>query len=430
MRMEYENGALRIENAAGRQWQVPQVEKPGLSFAYDALSVTRERALRRLGAVVHPLTRREVEEVTAFVERQTPPPLNTVIISDLKQFSHGLINSVAVQFGFDNLLQASISARGDSTDQRAAEAQHVLAFVDTVWNAYYALVARIEATAEAELKPFKEYANMMPMAPTLSDLKEGSRRDPLKSNGSSHHVSEPVASIGIASTDEENAETLRGLGIAPEDCVGRAVRLQVLTEGKADFTDIVDRAFLFDNVVSAAQLRVFEDWALKSPHWMLSNSSHSKDGIAKHRIWGASFIEPWRREGWAGLPPVLFSMIAVLFKKLDVTIFEPEYIGLNGQSRDQLASMHTDCADDSPDDLSILFYLGERTDGDLLLYDKTDHGRLLHRIAFKPNRVVAFDGSIPHQALAPTDDRFRVSLIVRGKYRSGFSELIEANRRI
>jgi hypothetical protein len=428
MRMEYENGALRIENAAGRQWQLPQVEKPGLSFAYDALSVTGERALRRLGGAVHPLTRREVDEVTAFVERQTPPSLNKQLVSDLKQFSHGLINAGAARFGFDNLLQASISAREDSLDQRASEAQQVLAFVDVVWNAYYALAARIEATAEAELKPFKDYVNMMPMAPAPSDLKEEVPREALKSNGASHHKHEPDVAVSVAQTGNANTEIVRGLETAPEHSAGRAVHLQALTEGTADFTNIVDRAFVFDNVVSPAQLRLFEDWALKSPHWMLANSSHSKDGTAKHRIWGASFIESWRRDRWAGLPPVLFSMIAVLFKKLEVTIFEPEYIGLNGQSRDQLASMHTDCEDDSADDLSILFYLGERTDGDLLLYDKTDHSRLLHRIAFKPNRVVAFDGSIPHQALAPTDDRFRMSLIVRGKYRTGFSELIESNR--
>ena len=42
--------------------------------------------------------------------------------------------------------------------------------------------------------------------------------------------------------------------------------------------------------------------------------------------------------------------------------------------------------------------------------------RITHRIAFRPNRVVAFDGSTPHQALGPSDDKFRMSLIVRGVY--------------
>jgi hypothetical protein len=29
---------------------------------------------------------------------------------------------------------------------------------------------------------------------------------------------------------------------------------------------------------------------------------------------------------------------------------------------------------------------------------------------------VAFDGSIPHQARAPGDDKFRMSIVVRGGY--------------
>jgi len=104
-------------------------------------------------------------------------------------------------------------------------------------------------------------------------------------------------------------------------------------------------------------------------------------------------------------------------------ITTPEYIGLNGQLRAQDASMHADCARDSADDLSILVYLGEDTTGDLLLYDKNDRKRLLHRIAFRPNRIIAFDGSIPHQALAPTDEKFRISLIIRGKYECGHFDL-------
>jgi hypothetical protein len=64
----------------------------------------------------------------------------------------------------------------------------------------------------------------------------------------------------------------------------------------------------------------------------------------------------------------------------------------------------------------LLIYIGEDTDGDLLLYDKDHPERLTERIAFRPNRVVAFDGSIPHAACAPSDEMFRMSVIVRGGY--------------
>lgn len=428
MRMEYENGAMRLENAEGRQWQIPRVDKPRLSFAFDALSVTREHALRRVGGTVQSLNKTELEEVAAFIALQTPPSRQSQMTNDLKVFSYGLANSAVTQLGYDNLLHVMIAGREGSTDLKAAEARQVLDYIDTVWNAYHVLTVQLEATPDDELKPLADYANMMPMIPKLSHFREAGRAQHNGAvNGAAHAVAasagRPINGAGAPTTAVASVE-LKAREPASAEQARRPVILEIVAPGEADFSTIIDRCFVFDDVVSAAQLRLFEEWAMQSPHWMLTNSSHSKDGFAKHRIWGASFIEPWRRSGWAGLPPVLFSMIATLFQKLDVTILEPEYIGLNGQSKDQLASMHTDCEHDSPDDLSILFYLGERTDGDLLLYDKANHSRLLHRIAYQPNRVVAFDGSVPHQALAPIDGQFRMSLIIRGKYKPGFSQLI------
>src|SRR3712207_8956488 len=54
-----------------------------------------------------------------------------------------------------------------------------------------------------------------------------------------------------------------------------------------------------------------------------------------------------------------------MFQKLGVIIAGPEYIGLNGQSRGQEGSTHVDCARDATDQLSLLIYIGEDTDGDL-----------------------------------------------------------------
>ena len=44
------------------------------------------------------------------------------------------------------------------------------------------------------------------------------------------------------------------------------------------------------------------------------------------------------------------------------------------------------------------------------------------------DRVIAFDGSIPHQAFAPKDDKFRMSVIIRGKYRCGAFEPADEQR--
>jgi len=173
---------------------------------------------------------------------------------------------------------------------------------------------------------------------------------------------------------------------------------------------------VFDDFFPGTQILQLEQWALRTPHWMLNNSSHDEHGKARHRIWGASYIQAVQRTGWPGLPPVLFSAVATMFQKLGVMITTPEYVGLNGQSRGQDGGTHVDCAHDASDQLSLLIYIGEDTDGDLLLYDKDDRTQLIDRVAFRPNRVVVADGSIPHAARAPSDDKFRMSVIVRGAY--------------
>jgi hypothetical protein len=196
----------------------------------------------------------------------------------------------------------------------------------------------------------------------------------------------------------------------------RATIVEVVTQAAVDLSSVIDRVFVFDDFFSPTQLLLVEQWALATPHWMLANSAYDTLGNARHRIWGASYIDAWRRKGWPALPPVLFSTLAALFQKLRIVLIEPAYIGLNGQSRGQDASIHVDCARDAKDQISLLAYIGEDTDGDLLLYDKDDRERMAHRVGFQPNRVVVMDGSIPHQARAPSDDRFRMSIIIRGRY--------------
>jgi hypothetical protein len=194
----------------------------------------------------------------------------------------------------------------------------------------------------------------------------------------------------------------------------RAMSVEIAKPG-VDLSTVVDRVFVFDDFFSDTQLLLVEQWALNTPHWMLTNSVYDNLGHARHRIWGASYIQAWQQKGWPGLPPVLFSTLATVFRKLGIVLVRPEYIGLNGQARGQDASVHVDCAREARNQISLLIYIGENTDGDLLLYDRDDE-RLTDRVCYRPNRVVALDGSIPHQARAPSDERFRMSIIVRGTY--------------
>lgn len=399
MKLEYENGILRIENAAGLRWQLTGIDKPRFSFPYDALHVSGERALRRVGVDIQPLTEAQIARVSSFVEQLKPPSgvtFHKQIIMDLRAFVHGLINSTLTRLEYDGLLDAMITGRAGSTDLYAEEARRVLGYVDAVWNAFDGLAARIGNTPEAELKSVEEYARLLPSPPPVEYFTDTGAVESAQRPGTnaSQAVLSPPAT---AST-------------------GGKVAVEIATPGAADLSGLIDRAFVFDEVLPDTQRLLLEQWALQTPHWMLTNSAYDEQGRARHRIWGASYIQAWQREGWHGLPPVLSSAVNILFRRLGIIFTAPRYIGLNGQSRGQEASVHVDCDRDAPDQLSLLVYIGENTDGDLLLYDKDDRQRMLHRIAFRPNRVVAFDGSIPHQARAPSDDGFRMSLIIRGTY--------------
>jgi hypothetical protein len=170
MKIDYDNGALRIENARGLRWQLVNANKPDFSFDYDALSVSEQHAIRRLGASVIPLSEAEIKEVGAFLTNVTPPAGVTShkqLVTDLRAFAHGLIKSVVTQLEYEGLLDVMITAREGSSDLYAEEARRVLSYVDSVWNAYYGLEAQIRNTPESELMTAKEYAELMPFPPAM-----------------------------------------------------------------------------------------------------------------------------------------------------------------------------------------------------------------------------------------------------------------------
>jgi len=176
MNLEYESGTLRVENAEGLRWQLAVLQKPQFTFDYDALHVTDERALRRVGPSVHPLADGEVKQVKAFIEQLSPPPGATFqkqITTDLRAFAHGLINSVVTQLEYDGLLDVMITGREGSTDLYAEEARRVMTYVDSVWNAFHGLAAQIKNTPKAELNRVKEYADMMPFPPHIEYFSGG-----------------------------------------------------------------------------------------------------------------------------------------------------------------------------------------------------------------------------------------------------------------
>jgi hypothetical protein len=176
MHLAYENGTLRVENAAGLRWQLADVAKPQFSFDYDALSVNDERAVRRVGPGVHSLGEDELRQVRTFVEQLQPPAwvsFQRQMILDLRAIARGLINTVVSQLDYDGLLDVLITGREGSTDLYVEEARRVMAYVDSVWNAFHALAAQIMNTPTAELKTVKDYAAMMPFPPPVEHFSAG-----------------------------------------------------------------------------------------------------------------------------------------------------------------------------------------------------------------------------------------------------------------
>jgi hypothetical protein len=179
MKLEYENGMLRVENDSGQRWQVRNPDKPAFSFPFDALSVTDTHAVRRCGPNVHTLSSSEKAEVGEFIRGLNPPSdhAQRKMIQDLRAVSYGLINSVITELEYDGLLDVMITGRNDSADMYADEARRVLSYADAVWNAYHGIAAQISKTPDAELRTLKEYAEMIPFPPALdhftSALPEG-----------------------------------------------------------------------------------------------------------------------------------------------------------------------------------------------------------------------------------------------------------------
>ena len=99
--------------------------------------------------------------------------VQTQMIADLRALARGLIGSLVTQLQYDGLLDVMITGREGSTDLYADEARRVLSYVDSVWNAFHGLAAKVKNTEGAELKTVKEYAGMMPFPPPIEYFSSG-----------------------------------------------------------------------------------------------------------------------------------------------------------------------------------------------------------------------------------------------------------------
>lgn len=166
-----------------------------------------------------------------------------------------------------------------------------------------------------------------------------------------------------------------------------------------------------------------------------------KTGLPYHELWGSSILLPDPDRPSRGRCDPDHGLVFQtggtkwLDKKLRTDFgfdwVRFQYAGLNSQTYGQDGTIHTDTGGNEDYNCSFLYYYNkfwfDSWGGNLNLYNDTKLGEngksewgTSHKIGsieFKPNRLLVFDGRIPHQADSPHHTaRYidRGSLVIRG----------------
>jgi len=193
---------------------------------------------------------------------------------------------------------------------------------------------------------------------------------------------------------------------------------------------------VIDNYLSEELHRHWDRQLVGSNLWSKTNqvASTSKTGLPHHSFWGGTFF----RNSYTEVNELSINKsdtyFASYFNTRVMNDFgfrwvDFDYMGLNSQTQGLDGTCHNDCADDCEWNLSFLYYLNQfwnpNWGGDLRVYNKNFHSGAgedmdkheIGRIEFKPNRLLLFDGRIPHGAEAPKPSaRYvdRRSCVLRG----------------
>lgn len=194
--------------------------------------------------------------------------------------------------------------------------------------------------------------------------------------------------------------------------------------------------YVLDNYLATELHHHFDDYIVRENIWSKTNqvSSGSPTGLPHHSFWGATYF----RDGMSLEKDMdkLHTMFPYYLNRRLQTEFgfkwvRFQYMGLNSQTQGLQGTTHADCQDDDEWNLSFLYYTNKfwnkNWGGKLRLYNEMQQGldgrqehienHQIAEIEFKPNRLIMFDGRIPHGADAPTSSaRYidRRSLVLRG----------------
>lgn len=199
--------------------------------------------------------------------------------------------------------------------------------------------------------------------------------------------------------------------------------------------------YVLDNWLCSDLHHYTDEQISRGGYWAKSNevSSRSKTGLPHHQFWGASVLVGFDENKNPRFSHEMDKQESYYLRHLNRRLqtefgFKWErfqYMGLNSQTQGLHGTAHSDCSDEDEWNLSFLYYTNtfwsKHWGGPLRIYDEMQqglHGRDDHiknhqiaEIEFVPNRLVVFDGRIPHGADAPTHEaRYidRKSIVIRG----------------
>jgi hypothetical protein len=194
--------------------------------------------------------------------------------------------------------------------------------------------------------------------------------------------------------------------------------------------------YVLDNYLCTELWHHFDQQICSSSVWSKTNQvgSDSPTGLPHHQFWGATY---YREDGRIehGMESKYLSFPYYLNRRLQMEFgfkwVRFQYMGLNSQTQGLQGTTHSDCSDEDEWNISFLYYPNRfwnpKWGGSLRIYDEHQRGidgrdehiknHQIAEVEFKPNRLIMFDGRIPHGADAPhSSARYidRRSLVLRG----------------
>lgn len=200
-----------------------------------------------------------------------------------------------------------------------------------------------------------------------------------------------------------------------------------------------NKVYVFDNYLSAELHHHTDSFLRNQTNWQKNNCVQSVDnrkrgGLPSHELWGASYFrsnngQKIKCRSHHNYPYYMDFLDKKICTDFSFEWIRFQYMGTNSQTSNQNGSCHSDCSPDDDFNLSFLYYTNtfwnDNWGGDLRFYSQhVETGTEEHmddyeigRVAFKPNRLLMFDGRISHGAEAPSTKANyidRRSIVLRG----------------